>query len=94
MRLTCYVVLVLNGAFSIGFIIADSLMCIPIACVWDKRTPCTSCGNVFLFRVLNASINLALDVTVVSLPTPVLWGLQMAMNKKIILSGMFGLGIV
>ena len=49
---------------------------------------------MLLFEILNASINLALDVTVVSLPTPVLWGLQMAMYKKIILSGMFGLGIV
>lgn len=38
--------------------------------------------------------NLLLDVCVVVLPMPVLWGLQMAVSKKLMLSAMFGLGIV
>ena len=38
--------------------------------------------------------NLLLDVTVVVLPMPVLWNLQVAMRKKAVLSGMFGLGIM
>ncbi|KAL9135600.1 MAG: hypothetical protein Q9175_003217 [Cornicularia normoerica] len=35
-----------------------------------------------------------MDVTVVILPMPVLWGLHMAVGKKLTLSGMFGLGII
>ena len=35
-----------------------------------------------------------MDVAVVMLPMPVLWGLQMAVGKKITLSSMFGLGIM
>lgn len=35
-----------------------------------------------------------MDVTVVVLPMPVLWGLQTAVGKKLVLSGMFGLGIM
>ena len=35
-----------------------------------------------------------MDVTVVVLPMPVLWGLQMAVSKKIVLSMMFGLGVM
>ena len=35
-----------------------------------------------------------MDVTVVVLPMPVLWGLQMAVGRKIVLSMMFGLGVM
>ena len=35
-----------------------------------------------------------MDVTVVVLPMPVLWGLQMAVGKKTVLSMMFGLGVM
>ena len=35
-----------------------------------------------------------MDVTVVVLPMPVLWGLKMAVGRKIVLSIMFGLGVM
>lgn len=90
-RFTCYTVLILNGSYFIGVFLATFLICIPIACLFSGVT-CNSCGNLKLFQIFHASINLILDITVVVLPTPVLWGLQMAMSKKLVLSGMFGLG--
>ena len=38
--------------------------------------------------------NLLLDVCVVVIPMPILWGLKMNMSKKIALTGIFGLGTV
>lgn len=39
-----------------------------------------------------AIFNFFLDATVVLMPMPVLWGLQMAVSKKVALSGIFGMG--
>lgn len=91
-RFTCYAVLTLNAAFSIGAILTDCLICLPIACNWDFSTSCSSCGDQRIFELINAVFNLLLDITVVVLPMPLLWGLQMPVSKKVILSGMFGLG--
>ena len=93
-RLTCYAVLTLNGAFFISSIIDQCLLCIPVSCRWDSRIRCSYCDNQNTIDLFNASINLLLDITLVILPTPVLWGLQMAVSKKATLSGMFGLGIL
>lgn len=37
-------------------------------------------------------LNLILDVTVILLPMPMLWGLQIKRGKKWALTGVFGLG--
>ena len=91
-RLTCYAILTLNCTFSLGAVLTVWLMCVPIGCM-DSMLDCDSCGSEVLFDLLNATINLLLDITVVLLPTPVLWGLQMPVQKKVMISGMFGLGI-
>lgn len=56
--------------------------------------PGGQCGNQKSLDLYLGIFNLLMDVTIVVLPMPVLWGLQMAVNKKLVLSGMFGLGIV
>lgn len=93
-RLACYAILTLNVAFSIGFVVADSLECRPFACLWDPSVACNSCFKQFLLENFQAGFSLTLDITVVFLPTPMLWGLQMPARKKALLSGMFGLGIL
>ena len=92
-RLTCYAILTLNCTFSLGAVLTVWLMCNPIWCR-DFMSNCGSCGSEGLFNLLNATISLLLDITVVLLPTPALWGLQMPVKKKVMLSGMFGLGIL
>lgn len=93
-RHTCYAILTLNGIFSLGAVLTVWLICVPIGCTWDFIRGCDACGSEGLFDLLNATISLLLDITVVLLPTPVLWGLQMPVKKKVIISGMFGLGIL
>ena len=92
-HVACYVILALNGAFSISIAVADFLWCYPIACLWGDLM-CTFRFDLILFEAINAGLNLALDVTVIFLPTPMLWALQMPMRKKLLLGGMFGLGIL
>ena len=92
-RHTCYAILTLNGTFSLGAVLTVWLICVPIGCTWSLSY-CDACGSKRLFNLLNATISLLLDITVVLLPTPVLWGLQMPVRKKVMISGMFGLGIL
>lgn len=92
-RLTCYSVLAINAIFGTGAILTDCLICLPVACRRDIIVADCRCGNELVFGKLNAMINLLLDVTVVVLPMPLLWCLQMAVSQKLTLSGMFGLGI-
>ena len=47
-----------------------------------------------MYNVLPLSFNVLLDVVVVILPVPTLWRLQIPISKKMMLSGMFGLGIM
>lgn len=90
-RFTCYAVLTINAAFCIGVVFTDCLICIPFSCRWDSEG-CSQCGNEILFSLFTAIFNLLLDITVVVLPMPLLGRLQMAVSKKIVLGGMFGLG--
>ena len=92
-RLICYAVLILNVQFSIAAILAESLICLPIECRFNYIIPCRSCGD-YAFPDLFAGIfNILLDIMMVILPMPMLWGLQMAVSKKLMLSGIFALGL-
>lgn len=88
-RLTCYTILIINTGFFIGVFLISILgyFTDSINSVLDES--CSLC-DFFLTALLSPILNLLLDVTVVVLPMPILWGLQMAVNKKVTLSGMFG----
>ena len=91
-RIACIGFLVLNAAFFVTTVLATCLICHPITYRWDLSLPSGSCGNQQSLDLFIAIFNLLLDITVVALPMPILWGLQMAVSRKIMLSGMFGLG--
>ena len=93
-RMTCYVVHGINAAFGLATILGACLICLPISFYWDHSTPGGYCGNQKSLDLFIGVFNLLMDVTVVVLPMPVLWGLQTAVGKKVVLSGMFGLGIM
>lgn len=92
--LACYAILILNVAFSTGVVVADFLEGRPLACQWDPSVACNSYFKQFILERFQAGFSLTLDITVVFLPTPMLWGLQIPGRKKALLSGMFGLGIL
>lgn len=51
------------------------------------------CGSLKSLDLFTGMFNLLLDVCVVVMPMPILWGLKMNMSKKIGLTGIFGMGI-
>ena len=92
-RIVCYLVLAVNLCFFVGTILADCLICQPISYRWDRTVGGTgSCGDQKSLDLFIGIFNLFLDVTAVVLPMPILWGLKMAVGKKVMLSGMFGMG--
>ena len=94
-RRICYAVLTINYLFFIGTCLADCLICQPISYRWDQMTGGSGhCGDQKSLDLFIGVFNLFLDATAVVLPMPILWGLKMAVAKKVMLSGMFGMGTV
>ena len=92
-RTTCFGVQAFNMAYCVVIILACCLICRPFSYNWD-RTIKGTCGDQRSLDLAIAVLNLLLDVTTVVLPMPVLWGLQMATSKKVIVSGILSMGIM
>ena len=93
-RRACYVTIFISVLYYVGFILQVLLSCQPISYFWDKSDPNGWCVDLRTTWVVQASVNMAIDILVVSLPMPVLWRLQMSEKKKIYVSLIFGLGIM
>ena len=68
------------------------IVCRPLAYNWDKTINGGTCGNQPKIYLSTGIMNLLLDVTIIVLPMPMLWRLQLALSKKIALSLVFGMG--
>lgn len=75
-----------------AIVLAAFLVCRPLAYNWDKTIEGGRCANVNQDFLAQAIINLLLDITIVSLPLPVLWNLQMKTGKKVSIIIMFSIG--
>lgn len=76
----------------VGLIAGILLVCRPIQYYWDKLIPgghCETFGHGF---TITAVINLLLDISVIVLPAPIVWKLQMARRRKVAVSLVFSLG--
>lgn len=91
-RTACYVVHGFNLAYFVAVVLTCCLICRPFAFLWDQSIH-GSCGDQKSFDLFIGVFNLLMDLTTVSLPMPVLWGLQMRTKKKLIIIGMFSMGV-
>ena len=92
-RLTCYSILVINIICCVVLVLSRLLAQFIGGCLNVLATNCDTNRKVqVLTEVLALIFNLLLDVGVVVLPVPTLWRLQIPISKKMMLSGMFGLG--
>jgi len=91
-RTTCYVALGLNVAFMFATILANCLICRPISFRWNHSIKSGVCGNQKALDLYIGILNITLDAIAVVLPMPVLWGLKLAVGKKVALSSIFGMG--
>ena len=65
----------LSVSLMLAVVLATLLICHPLRLNWDKAAG-GSCGDTSALYLGGGIVNLILDVTIVALPMPMLWGLQ------------------
>lgn len=90
-RIVFWVALGLNVASMISVLVAALAICHPLSQLYQP-VPGGYCGNQNAFELFTAVWSLLADAAIVVLPMPILWSLQMNLNKKIGLSVVFGMG--
>ena len=88
----CHVALGLSTLALVAFTIVKFTICHPLEYNWDMQTVQGSCGSENSMYLAVVSTDLVLDIVIIILPMPVLWGLQMKTAKKIAIMLTFGLG--
>lgn len=91
-RTTCYVVHGFNMAYFLAVVLACCLICRPFAFLWNHSID-GFCGDQKSLDLFIGVFNLLMDLTTVALPMPVLWGLQARTKKKLVITGIFSLGV-
>ncbi|KAE9972923.1 hypothetical protein EG328_004691 [Venturia inaequalis] len=79
--------------WNISNILAAFLICRPLARNWDLTVPGT-CGSQPSFYFAMGMVNIVTDIALIVLPMPYLYNLHMSMQKKLMASGMFSVGIM
>jgi hypothetical protein len=79
--------------FFIATIAAILRICVPIQLNWNLSVKGT-CGQDGTAELAAAGFNLALDVVIVLLPFPVIWGLHMSAQKKVAVMATFALSVL
>jgi len=82
------------AAWSIATILTGCFICRPFAMNWDPTIPGGKCGNQVLSFTVTGVLNLITDVMVLVLPLPYLARLQMELYKKLVLIGVFSVGLL
>ncbi|KAJ4394474.1 hypothetical protein N0V93_003692 [Gnomoniopsis smithogilvyi] len=65
--------------------------CVPVSYFWDKAQTGHCINEVEFFRG-NGIVNMLLDVLILCLPLPMVWRLDLGLQQKIAVTGIFGLG--
>lgn len=93
LRIAAYTIMVAGVAYCAAAILEALLICIPIRYNWDKRID-GHCGNSYAAYVSVAIVDLIAELSVIMLPMPYVWTLQLPVGKKIALTFIFGIGIM
>ncbi len=85
--------MILVMAFGVAQVLDTFLLCHPLAKNWDILLP-GRCGDKIRSSIAVSACNVAIDLTIIILPMPMIWGLQMATRRKIELTITFALGFM
>lgn len=91
--MTVYTIMAMSVSYAVSVLLQNIFLCRPIAKNWDK-TISGSCGNTTQAYEAFGIINLLIDLAIVILPMPLLWGLQLPVPKKVALTAIFGVGFL
>ncbi|KAK6853790.1 integral membrane protein [Apiospora arundinis] len=85
---------ILIGAWAIVTILAGCLICRPISKNWDLLMTDGYCGNKVLSFTVTGAINLVTDIMVLVLPLSNFYKLQVPIQQRAVLVGVFSLGFL
>ena len=83
--------MLVTAGYGISFLCVYYTNCRPVSHVWDPKSR-GYCRPLIVEETTVVGINMVIDTLIVLLPMRPLWGLQMAMRKKVGISVLFGLG--
>lgn len=84
------VVVLLHG---LSTILSAFLMCRPFASQWDSTIE-GHCGNMILSYWFTGVINVVTDVSILILPIPHIYKLQLELYKRLALIAIFSVGVL
>ncbi|TLD24076.1 hypothetical protein PspLS_06548 [Pyricularia sp. CBS 133598] len=91
MQMATYVIGGFIVVWCTGAIITTFLMCQPFEMNWNRSLP-GHCGDDPLFYTILGVINIIVEVTILLLPMPVIYKLNMPLHRRLVVVGMFSLG--
>lgn len=81
----------MNIAWLVGIVFGTLFMCVPIAKNWNTTLP-GHCGSTSDLFIGSAVPSVIIDLFILILPLPRLWGLQTGLGRKIGIIAVFVLG--
>ncbi|KAF2258260.1 hypothetical protein CC78DRAFT_587367 [Lojkania enalia] len=84
---------ILNASQAVATTIAVSIPCIPVKARWDFSVP-GKCYDAYDFVIANVSIVIITDALVLTIPTWMIYDLQMSLRKKLITIAFLSLGFI
>ncbi|KAF7913171.1 hypothetical protein EAE99_010793 [Botrytis elliptica] len=87
-KITLWIVRVFVVAYSYGRFIADVFQCTPINHLWNQQ-PGGHCIRYGEMVLASGIIRILTDVTMLCMPMPLLWGLKLERNRKVLIYGIF-----
>lgn len=77
--------------WSLGILLTLIFICVPVEGYWNRTLP-ARCLQDQDVQITNAIGNIITDVTLLALPIPIIWKLNLSLERKLALTGIFGLG--
>ena len=74
-------------------IFAIIFTCVPVQAAWNYSLK-GKCFPIIKFFYASSAINIATDLALTLLPIPTLWALSMPRSQRVVLCGLFALGIL
>ncbi|OAG24768.1 hypothetical protein CC77DRAFT_1005711 [Alternaria alternata] len=82
----------LNVIWLVGLNLAAAFECTPVSAFWDKGIEGAKCMPTLNIQLGSVVPSVVLDLIALIMPLPIIWKLQLSMQRKVMLLGTFVLG--
>ncbi|KAL4940849.1 hypothetical protein BDV06DRAFT_13694 [Aspergillus oleicola] len=85
------IVMTISGEFPLIF------QCSPVRAAWDKSDPnykCFSSDALMKIQLYQAILMFLIDCVIIIMPMPTIWRLQMPIQRRLVIIGLFALGFI